>query len=128
MEEEKKSSEKINPLGKEEPEFKIDVWSFIFLGIGSGASWINMLIILDSMEVWSYLTIIFTTIIPGIIIGLKNRFWAYGYILGFSIAGIPFIFIDLFIGGYTFATALFIFIILYLIFFKTWRSISAIKK
>lgn len=128
MEEEKKTSEKINPLGKEEPEFKIDLGSFIFLGIGSVVSWINMLLIFNSMEVWSYLTIIFTTIAPGIIIGLKNRYWAYGYLLGFSIAGIPFIFVDLFIGGYTFATALFIFIILYLIFFKTWRSISAIKK
>jgi hypothetical protein len=44
-------------------------------------------------------------------------------------AGIPFmIFVDLFIGGYVFATALFIFIIMWLVFWKTWRSLSAIKK
>jgi len=87
-----------------------------------------MLIISDSMEVWTYLTIIFTIIIPGVIIALKNRYWGYGYIFGFSIAGIPFIFIiDLFIGLYIFTTALFIFIILWLIFWKTWRSLSTIK-
>ena len=75
-----------------------------------------------------YLTIIFSTIIPGIIIAYKNRYWGYGYMIGFAIAGIPFlILIDLFIGGYTFATALFIFIILWLIFWKTWRALSSIK-
>jgi hypothetical protein len=79
------------------------------------------------MEILAYLSIIFTTIIPAVIIGIKNRYWGYGYIFGFSIAGIPFMIIDLFIGGYTFATAFFIFIIMYLIFWKTWRSISRIK-
>lgn len=128
MVEDNEKTEKKNPLGKEEPEFKIDIGTIILFGIGSISSWINMLIILNAMEIWAYLSIIFTTIIPGIIIGLKNRYWAYGYLLGFSVAGIPFAFIDIFVGGYTFATALFIFIILYLIFFKTWRSISKIKK
>jgi hypothetical protein len=66
--------------------------------------------------------------IPGIIIALINRYWGYGYLIGFAIAGIPFlIMIDLFIGGYTFATTIFIFIILWLIFWKTWRSLSSIK-
>ena len=103
-------------VGRPEPEFKFTIVTIVWVIIGFMASWLNMLIILDSMEIWSYLTIIFTTIIPTVIIALKNRFWGYGYLVGFSVAGIPFLFIvDLFIGGYTFATALFIFIILTII-------------
>jgi hypothetical protein len=120
-------------VGRPEPEFKIDFITVIWIIIGFGASWVNMLIILDSMEIWSYLTIIFTTIIPTIIIGLKNRYWGYGYIFGFALAGIPFSFFeapygDLFIGWYTFITSMFIFIILWLIFWKAWRSLSSIKQ
>jgi len=104
-------------VGRPEPEFKIDFVTIIWTIIGFIVSWTNMLIILDSMEIWAYLSIIFTVIIPTVIIGLKNRYWSYGYMLGFSIAGIPFLFImDPFIGGYTFATSLFIFIILWIIF------------
>ncbi|MFX1417329.1 MAG: hypothetical protein ACFE9N_00245 [Promethearchaeota archaeon] len=116
-------------VGRPEPEFRIDFITVIWVIVGFIVSWINMWIISESMEIWSYLTIIFTTIIPTVIIGLKNRYWGYGYILGFAIAGIPFLFIiDLFIGGYTFATSLFIFIILWLIFWKAWRSLSSIKQ
>jgi hypothetical protein len=86
-----------------------------------------MLIILDLMTIPSYLSIIFTTLIPGIVIGLKNRYWGYGYMIGFSGAGLPFIYLDIFIGGYTFATAIFLFIIVLLIFWKAWRSLSSIK-
>ncbi|MHA1726091.1 MAG: hypothetical protein ACTSYC_04795 [Promethearchaeota archaeon] len=94
-----------------------------FIIIGGMTSWINMVLILRSMEVWAYLTIIFTTIIPCVLIGLKNRQWAYGYMGGFSLAGLPFIaFVDLFIGGYTFFTTFFIFLILWLIFWKIWRA------
>jgi len=113
-------------VGKDEPEFKVDVFTIVFIVIGAVVSWINMLIILDSMTIPSYLSIIFTTLIPGIIIGLKNRYWGYGYMVGFSGAGIPFIYVDVFIGGYTFATAIFLFIIVLLIFWKAWRSLSSI--
>ena len=120
-------------VGRPEPEFKFGIITIIWIVIGFIASWINMLVILRYMEIWSYLTIIFTTIIPGVIIGLKDRYWGYGYMGGFSIAGIPFAFINpahgyLFIGWYTFATALFIFVIILLIFWRGWRSISAIKR
>jgi len=80
------------------------------------------------MEVWAYLLIIFLTIIPTVLIGLKLRIWAYGYLIGYAIAGFFGIFIfDIFIGAYTIAVSALIFIILWLIFFKTWRSISKIK-
>ena len=120
-------------VGRPEPEFKFGIITIIWIVIGFIASWINMLVILRYMEIWSYLTIIFTTIIPGVIIGLKDRYWGYGYMGGFAIAGIPFAFINpahgyLFIGWYTFATALFIFVIILLIFWRGWRSISAIKR
>jgi hypothetical protein len=116
-------------VGRPEPEFKVNFIIIIWILVGFIISWINMLIILDSMEIWSYLTIIFTTIIPTVIIGLKNRYWGYGYLCGFAIAGIPFlILMDLFIGGYTFATSILIFIILWLIFWKAWRSLSSIKQ
>ena len=63
----------------------------------------------------------------GICYELENCFYET-YLLGFAIAGVPFlIMIDLFIGGYTFATTIFIFVILWLIFWKTWRSLSSIK-
>lgn len=114
-------------VGKDEPEFRIDIFTFVFVVIGAIVSWINMLIILNSMTIPSYLSIIFTTLIPGIIIGLKNRYWGYGYMIGFSGAGIPFIYLDVFIGGYTFATAILLFIIVLLIFWKAWRSLSSIK-
>ncbi len=116
-------------VGRPEPEFKFDIGTVVCIIIGFVISWINMLVIYDSMEIWSYLSIIFTSIIPGVLIAIKNRYWGYGYIFGFSAAGIPFlILIDPFIGGYTFVSALLIFIILWLIFWKAWRSLSSIKK
>lgn len=99
-----------------------------FIFIGFMVSIINMYIILLSMEVWAYLLIIFLIIIPTVIIGLKLRIWAYGYLFGYAIAGFFGIFLfDMFIGAYTIAVSALIFIILWLIFFKTWRSISKIK-
>jgi hypothetical protein len=120
-------------VGRPEPEFKFGVGTVIWIVIGFIASWVNMLVILNSMQIWSYLTVIFTTIIPGVIIGLKDRYWGYGYMGGFAIAGIPFSMLnppygDLFVGWYTFVTALFIFLIILLIFWTGWRSISAIKR
>ncbi len=116
-------------VGRPEPEFKFTIYTAIWIIIGFISSWINMVIILDTMQIWSYLTVIFTTIIPGVIIGLKDRYWGYGYMGGFAIAGIPFlILVDLFVGGYVFATTLFIFIIVMLIFWLGWRSIGAIKR
>jgi len=123
------SKRKEQTVGRPEPEFKFTIATVIWIVIGFISSWINMIVILDSMEIWTYLSIIFTTIIPGVIIGLKDRYWGYGYMLGFAIAGIPFlIIVDLFIGGYVFATTLFIFIIIMLIFWLGWRSIGAIKQ
>ena len=124
-----KNMKKNQTVGRPEPEFKFDIGTVVFIIIGFVISWINMLIILDSMEIWSYLSIIFTTIIPGVVIGLKDRYWGYGYMGGFAVAGIPFlIIVDLFVGGYVFATTLFIFIIVMLIFWLGWRSIGAIKR
>jgi len=127
------SDNKEQTVGRPEPEFKFTIITVIWIIIGFIASWINMLVILDTMQIWSYLTVIFTTIIPGVVIGLKDRYWGYGYMGGFAFAGIPFAFHNpahgyLFIGWYTFATALFIFIIIMLIFWTAWRSISAIKR
>lgn len=121
-------NEKDQTVGKPEPELKIDIMTIVCLVIGFIVSWINMVIILDLMAVWSYLSIIFTTLVPAVIIALKNRFWGYGYMIGFASAGVPFMLIlDLFIGGYTFATSIFIFVIMWLVFWKTWRALSAIK-
>ena len=120
-----------NERDKVEKDLRLNVWTFLFVIIGFVASWVNMTFIQDaprSIEVLAFLSIIFTTMIPGIIIALVNRYWGYGYLIGFASAGIPFlIIVDLFIGGYTFATTIFIFIILWLIFWKAWRSLSSIK-
>ena len=116
---------------KAEQDLSFNLWTLLFVIIGFIASWVNMTFIQDapsSIEVLAFLSIIFTTMIPGIIISLVNRYWGYGYLIGFASAGIPFlIIVDLFIGGYTFATTIFIFIILWLIFWKAWRSLSSIK-
>jgi len=116
---------------KREANLRFDLLTVIFFIIGFVVSWFNMLLILESpryIEVLAYLSIILTTIIPGVIIALKKRYWGYGYLFGFSIAGIPFmILIDLFIGGYTCVTTIFIFAILWLIFWKTWRSLESIR-
>ena len=125
----KKKDKAISPLGKIEPEFKLDIGTVVFFFIGGVISWVNMLLILAYMEIWSFLSIIFISSVPGVIIGCKNRYWGYGFMFGFSMAGIPFmIFVDPFIGGYIFATALFIFIIMLLLFWKTWRSLSTLKR
>ncbi len=122
-------SDKVQSVGRPEPEFKFNIGTVVFIIICFIVSWWNMLIIFNSMQIWSYLSIIFTTIIPTIIIALKYRLWGYGYLLGFAIAGIPFsIMEDLFVGWYTFATAIFIFIILWLVFWTAWRSLSSIKQ
>ncbi len=127
------SNKKEQTVGRPEPEFKFGIGTVIWVVVGFIVSWVNMLLIFNTKEILSYLTVIFTTIIPGVIIGLKDRYWGYGYMGGFAIAGIPFAFHNpahgyLFIGWYTFATALFIFIIVLLIFWTGWRSISAIKR
>ena len=120
-----------NERDKAEKDLSLNIWTFSFVIIGFIASWVNMTYIQDaprSIEVLAFLSIIFTTMVPGIIIALVNRYWGYGYLIGFAIAGIPFlIIVDLFIGGYTFATTVFIFIILWLIFWKAWRSLSSIR-
>ncbi len=109
-------------------KFRNDFFLVFYYITGFVISNINMYIIVLSMEVWAYLLIIFLIIIPAIIIGLRLRIWSYGYMIGYSTAGILGIFIyDLFIGAYTVAVSIFIFVILWLIFFKTWRSISKIK-
>ncbi len=127
----KKAESNQNDRDKAEKDLRINIWTLLFVIIGFVASWVNMTYIQDaprSIEVLAFLSIIFTTMIPGIIIALVNRYWGYGYLIGFAIAGIPFLLIvDLFIGGYTFATTVFIFIILWLIFWKTWRSLSSIR-
>ena len=127
----KKTESNRNDRDKAEKDLSLDIWTFLFVIIGFVASWINMTFIQDaprSIEVLAFLSIIFTTMIPGIIIALVNRYWGYGYLIGFASAGIPFlIIVDLFIGGYTFATSIFIFIILWLIFWKAWRSLSSIR-
>ncbi|MFX0075931.1 MAG: hypothetical protein ACFE96_10845 [Candidatus Hermodarchaeota archaeon] len=125
------SEENTGMIKKKDKEPNLNFWTFVFACIGFIASWANMVFILDApqtIEVLAFLSIILTTMIPGVIIALINRYWGYGYLLGFGIAGIPFlIMVDLFIGGYTFATTIFIFIILWLIFWKAWRSLSSIK-
>ena len=127
----KKAESNQNDRDKAEKDLRINIWTLLFVIIGFVASWVNMTYIQDaprSIEVLAFLSIIFTTMIPGIIIALVNRYWGYGYLIGFAIAGIPFLLIvDLFIGGYTFATTVFIFIILWLIFWKAWRSLSSIR-
>ena len=127
----KKTESNRNERDKAEKDLSLDIWTFLFVLIGFVASWVNMTFIQDaprSIEVLAFLSIIFMTMIPGIIIALINRYWGYGYLVGFASAGIPFlIIVDLFIGGYTFATTIFIFIILWLVFWKTWRSLSSIK-
>ena len=114
-----------------EKKLKVNIWTFFFAGIGFAVSWFNMIFILDAprtIEVLAFLSIILTTMIPGVVIALINRYWGYGYLIGFAIAGVPFMILnDPFIGGYTFATTIFIFIILWLIFWKAWRSLSSIK-
>ncbi len=124
------------PGNEEEEELKLDIGTLIFVIVGFVVSWINMIIIYQTqtkstnelLKIFTYLSIIFTTVIPCVGIGLKNRLWGYGYIIGFAIAGVPFLFIvDLFIGAYTSATTLFLFIILWLIFWKTWRSLHNIR-
>ena len=126
-----KDEQHIRMKERTETELKLNIWTFLFAGIGFLASWFNMIFILDAprtIEVLAFLSIILTTMIPGVIIALINRYWGYGYLIGFASAGIPFLIVfDLFIGGYTFATTVFIFIILWLIFWKTWRSLSSIK-
>jgi len=121
-----------NKEENKEQELRINIGTILCFILGFFVSWGNMILILNSsslIEVLAYLSIIFTTMIPGIIIALKNRYWGYSYLIGFSMSGIPFMFlIDLFIGGYTFVTTLFIFIILWLIFWKTWRSLESIKR
>ena len=127
----KKTESNRNERDKVEKDLSLNVWTILFVIIGFIASWVNMRFIQDappSIEVLAFLSIIFTTMIPGIIIALINRYWGYAYLIGFASAGIPFLIIeDLFIGGYTFATTVFIFIILWLIFWKAWRSLSSIK-
>jgi hypothetical protein len=130
------NEQKLGSEEEEEEELTLDIATLLFGIVGFLVSWINMIIIYQTqmkssnelLKIFTYLSIIFTTVIPCVGIGLKHRLWGYGYIIGFAIAGIPFLFlVDLFIGGYTSATTLFLFIILWLIFWKAWRSLSSIK-
>ena len=94
-----KDEKQIGMREKKEKELKLDFWTFVFASIGFIASWINMVFILEApltIEVLAFLSIILTTMIPGIVLALINRYWGYGYLIGFASAGIPFlIMIDL---------------------------------
>jgi hypothetical protein len=88
----KKTESNRNDRDKAEKDLSINVWTLLFVVIGFVASWVNMTFIQDaprSIEVLAFLSIIFTTMIPGIVIALINRYWGYGYLIGFAIAGIP---------------------------------------
>ncbi|MFX1238308.1 MAG: hypothetical protein ACFFAS_02375 [Promethearchaeota archaeon] len=130
------TKKKEQTIGREEPDFRIDAITTLFLAIGFIVSWVNMLVIHIIVQesnyspeaIPAYFSVIFTTTIPGVAISLKNRFWGYGYMLGFSLAGLPFMFIiDTFIGGTTLAMSFFLFVIMWLVFWKVWRSLSGIK-
>ena len=106
-------TEKELTKNKDEPEFKIDMVTIIIAAIGFFTAWINMYFIestplyggeVFNLKVLAYLSIIFTTSIPCVVIGIKNRIWAYGYIIGFAIAGLPFAFINIYTGFYTLIT------------------------
>ncbi|MGV9200404.1 MAG: hypothetical protein ACOC4M_16480, partial [Promethearchaeia archaeon] len=56
-----------NKVGKNDDYPQLDVWSVLWTVIGGISSWINMLYIESSMQIPAYLSIIFTTIIPGVI-------------------------------------------------------------
>ena len=127
----KKAELNQNDRDKAEKDLRINIWTLLFVIIGFVASWVNMTYIQDaprSIEVLAFLSIIFTTMIPGIIIALVNRYWGYGYLIGFASAGIPFlIIVDLFIGGYTFATTLLITNLVSKFLCEAWRSLSSIR-
>ena len=126
-----KDSMNLSSVRNSEPEFKVDYKTMLWACAGFVISWLNMILILNSpqeIEVLAFLSIILTTFIPAIIISLKDRYWGYAYMITFAIAGLIFmILMDPFIGGYTFFTSIFIFIIMLLIFWKTWRTLSSIK-
>ncbi len=82
-----------------------------------------------NIKVWAYLIIIFLIIIPAVLVGyFLDRENGYAYIFGYIIGGLVGMFtIDLFIGGTSFFSALLIFIVIYLIFWKIWRTIDRVR-
>ena len=64
------TKQKKQTVGRDEEELKFDIRTVVFIVIGCLVSWVNMLIILNLMTIPSYLSVIFTTSIPGIIISI----------------------------------------------------------
>ena len=74
-----------NPVGKEDQELRIEFGTIVFMIVGAFISWINMLMILYYLQgnfesifvILAFLSVIFTTSIPGIEIGIKNMDGTY---------------------------------------------------
>lgn len=117
---------------KLKPAKPIDYWLFALIGIAVCA--FNVWITINTRDeqnmwwIWSYLIIIFLVLIPDIIFAVSKRARGYGYIIGYLIGGAyELIFGDPFIGGYFIVVTIFLFLIVYLIFWKVWRSFSKFK-
>ncbi|GAB4306447.1 MAG: hypothetical protein Kow0069_03200 [Promethearchaeota archaeon] len=110
------------------PAAPIDSRALGFALLGFLVSMLDQWVIQGSMEVWAYLLIIFLIIIPGVGVGLVRRVDGYAYVLGFLVGGLMGAFtIDPFIGWTTFVSAALIFTIIWLVFWRIWRSIAWVR-
>ncbi|MHA1821336.1 MAG: hypothetical protein ACTSU2_08285 [Promethearchaeota archaeon] len=130
-----KEVEVITPEMQEQklaPPKPIDYWLFILIGLVISLIQIYYTKRLEHAPgmwwIWRYLIIIFTVMIPAIYVSVLKRIRGYTYIVGYLLGGlIELLFGDPFIGGYNIVVTLFLFLIIYLIFWKVWRSVAKVK-
>jgi len=74
--------------------------------------------------IWSFFIVPFLFLIPAIIFSNMKRARGYGYVIGYVTGGLIGIIWDPFIGIYTATVAGILFLIVYFIFWKIWRSFT----
>jgi hypothetical protein len=82
----------------------------------------------SALVIWGFFIVPFLFAIPAIIFSNMKRSRGYAYVLGYAAGGLTGAFIwDIFLGIYNSAVAGILFLIIYFIFWKIWRSFTKFK-
>ena len=136
---------------KMKPTYHYDWWGYILIGIvlATFNVWINWYMYYctgplgcescfwdpnampsgdTTIGIWGFFIVPFLFLIPAIIFSNMKRSRGYGFVIGYVVGGlIGAVIWDIFIGIYTASVAAILFLIVYFIFWKIWRSFTKFK-
>ena len=139
----------IDPRRKDEnmkPVYHYDWWGYILIGLLLGVFnvWLNWFMYFctaypgcencfwdptvtanDSrLGYWGFFIVPFLFVIPAIIFSNMKRVRGYAYVIGYVAGGLVGMIWNIYLGIYTSSVAAILFLIIYFIFWKIWRSVT----